>query len=429
MLKVCDHPENVNASIDRGFTNLRQRCRCVAQDPETCLDETFATIEAGHDPHEMDESENAEEDLLSFLQPLTTPDEFTFETRTRPFEDSSDDDADEEPIPGPAPPAPMASAVPVAPMAPMAPMEPIAPIDLIDSTAPVAPEAVMTAPNGVASLPTPKINGHEEDKTVIEQDEDAIEYETPKATRKNSAKRPIRSRATPTARRDAGDESPNESAAELLKRFATSSAKKRVEAKPDREGNSKTNGGSPGKRKAREESVGSVGFEAESSPDPWKFEVVIKPLPPAAAQEYTKVPPGDEIYRVLDVIKTDVPGEAWLSVEYEDGRVDQVSHRTSSFQSKHRLARLTSSSSHLCNNPFGNKPSGKLSLRLPGTPLPPSSLQQYRSQYLFYSRPKQARANCHLPLLGIPVSTAKYFQAERKLGIQGYSSIIAFLPS
>ncbi|KAG6358683.1 hypothetical protein INS49_012201 [Diaporthe citri] len=270
----------------------------------------------------MEESQNAEEDLLAFLQPLTMLDEFTFEARTRHFEDSSDD-VDQEPIPGPAPPVPMAPMAPTAPVAPMAPMNPI---DPIDPAAPVAPEPPMVEPNGAASLPPPETNGHEEDKTAIEQDDDAIEYETPKVTRKSPAKRSIRSRATPKAR-EGGDESSHDSAAELLKRFGTSSAKKRVEAKPDPESGPEANGGSPvktGKRKTRTATVESAVFEAESSPDPWKFEVVIKPLRPAEAQEYTKVPPGDEIYRVLEVIKTDVPGEAWLSVEFEDGRVDQV---------------------------------------------------------------------------------------------------------
>lgn len=311
----------------------------------------------------MEEPQNAEEDLLAFLQPLTIPDEFTFESRNRHLEDLSDD-VDQEPIPGPALPAPMAPMAPTAPVAPMAPMDPI---DPIEPAVPLAPEAAMIEPKGVANVPPPETNGHKEEKTVVEQDDDAIEYETPKATRKSPAKRSMRSRAAPKARRDDGDQSPHESAAELLKRFGTSSAKKRVEAKPHSENDIEANGRSPvksGTRKTREATVESAGFEAESSPDPWKFEVVIKPLPPAATQEYIKVPPGDEVYRVLAVIKTDIPGEAWLSVEFEDGRVDQVSrsYRTRSFRFKHRLARLTTFSSHLCNGLFGNEPSGKLSL-------------------------------------------------------------------
>lgn len=364
----------------------------------------------------MEESQNAEEDLLAFLQPLTIPDEFTFEARNRHFEDSSDD-VDQEPIPGPAPPAPMA---PMAPVAPMAPMDPIDPIEL---AAPVAPEAAMIEPNGVANVPPPETNGHKEDKTVVEQDDDAIEYETPKATRKSPVKRSIRSRATPKARREGGDESPHESAAELLKKFGTSSAKKRVEAMPHSENDVEANGRSPvksGKRKTREATVESAGFEAESSPDPCKFEVVIKPLPPAAAQEYIKVPPGDEIYRVLGVIKTDVPGEAWLSVEFDDGRVDQVSrsHRTGPFRLEHILARFAPFSSHLCNQVFGNKPSGKLSLslaaRLLGTLLPPSSsLQQYRFPVSFHNCPQQAPTNFDLPFPGSPVTTLQPFPKTR----------------
>lgn len=359
----------------------------------------------------MEESQNAEEDLLAFLQPLTMPDEFTFEARNRPFEDSSDGDVDQDPIPGPAPPAPMAPMAPTAPVAPMAPMNPI---DPIEPAAPVAPEAAMIEPNGVASLPPPESNGHKEDKTVVEQDDDAIEYETPKATRKSPAKRSIRSRATAKPRRDSGDESPHESAAELLKRFGTSSAKKRVEAQPHSENDVEANGRSPvkpGKRKTGEDTVESAGFEAESSPDPCKFEVVIKPLPPAAAQEYIKVPPGDEVYRVLKVIKTDVPGEAWLSVEFEDGRVDQVSrsYRTGSFRFKHKLARLTPISSHLRNELFGNDSSGKLSLvaGLLWTSLPSSSsLQHYHFPVSIHSCLQQrAPANRDLPFPGSPVTT------------------------
>lgn len=300
----------------------------------------------------MDEPQNAEEDLLAFLQPLTMPDEFTFEARARHFEDSSDDDVDQEPIPGPAPPAPMAPTAPVAPMAPMGHIETIEPLASVASDAPTIEH------DGIASLAPPETNGHKEDKTVVEQDDDAIEYETPKTTRKSPAKRSIRNRVTPKASKDAEDELPYDSAAEILKRFATSSAKKRVEAKPDAESHLGANGGSPvkpGKRTTRETTGESASSEAESSPDPLKFEVVIKPLPPAAAQEYTKVAPGDEIFRVLEVIKTDVPGEAWLSVEFEDGRVDQVSHsyRTGLLHSKHRLARLTPFSSHLLIQPSG----------------------------------------------------------------------------
>lgn len=290
----------------------------------------------------MDEPQNAEEDLLAFLQPLTMPDEFTFEARTRHFEDSSDDGVDQEPIPGPAPPAPMA---PIASTAPVAPMAPMGPIETTESVASVASDAPTIEHNGIASLAPLETNGHKEDKTVVEQDDDAIEYETPKATRKSPAKRSIRSRVTPKARKDAEDESPYDSAAELLKKFATSSAKKRVETKPDPESHSGASVGSPvkpGKRTTRETTGESARSEAESSPNPLKFEVVIKPLPPAAAQEYTKVAPGDEIFRVLEIIKTDVPGEAWLSVEFEDSRVDQVSHsyRTGSLHSKHKTCSL-----------------------------------------------------------------------------------------
>lgn len=317
----------------------------------------------------MDESQDAEEDLLAFLQPLTMPDEFTFEARARHFEDSSDDGAVQEPIPGPAPPAPMAPMAPVAsaaPEAPIAPMDPIDAIEPIESVASVAPEAAMTEPNGAATLLPPETNGHKEDKTEEEQDDDAIEYETPKPARKSPAKRPTKSRPTPRARPDDGDESSHESAAELLKRFENFSAKKRVQTKPSSQNELGANGGGP----ARTGQSNSPSFETEASPEPCNFEVVIKPLPPTAAQEYIKVDPGDEIYRVLEVIRTDIPGEAWLSVEFEDGRVDQVSrsYKRVSSHFRHRLASLTPFSSHP-HTSFGNEPSAKLSTAA-CTPLP-----------------------------------------------------------
>lgn len=292
----------------------------------------LATIGAGHDLHDMDESQNGEEDLLSFLQPLTMPDEFAFEPRTRHFEDSSDEDVAQEPIPGPAPPAPMALMAPTSPAAPLALMAPMAPMEAVETTIPavaVAPEAETTKADGAASSQPPETNGHEENKTVSEHDEDAIEYEKPKPPRKSPAKWSARSRATPKARKIGGDESADENATGLLKYFSTSLAKKRGGTNADPDSDLETNGGNQlktRKGKSRETTV-SEGVEAGPAPEPLKFEVVIQPLPPAATQEYTKVTPGDEIYRVLDVIRTDVPGEAWLSVEFEDGRVDQVSHK------------------------------------------------------------------------------------------------------
>lgn len=288
----------------------------------------------------MDESQSAEEDLLSFLQPLTMPDEFTFEPRTRNFEDSSDDDVDQEPIPGPVPPAPVAPMALAAPVAPMAPMDAADPADPVVA---VVSEAAATKANGSASSQPTEANGHKEDETVVEQDDDAIEYETPKSTRKSPAKRSIRRAAAPKTRKGGGDESPRESATGLLKWFAKSSADRRVGGS-DSESDLEANVGSQvktGKKKSRETTVSS-GSEAEPPPDSLNFEVVIQPLSPAAAKEYTIVAPGDEIYRVLEVIKTDIPGEAWLSVEFEDGRIDQVSrsYRPNLAQDEHKYVPL-----------------------------------------------------------------------------------------
>lgn len=254
----------------------------------------------------MGDPQNSDEEFLALLQPLKMPDEFTFEARLRHFADSSDDEVEQEAIP---------KLAPLAPMAPMAPMDAVASATQIKES------------EEPASLPPSETNGHQ-DKTVNGLDDDEIEYETPKTSGRSPAKRSTRSRVQTRPRRDGDEELPYQSAAELLRRFATSSAKKPVESEPDNEDDVKVKGGfqvKTGKSRARGFPGKSVEFEAESSPEVLNFEVVIKSLSSTATQEYTKVPPGDEIYRVLEIIRTDVPGESWLSVEFEDGRVDQVS--------------------------------------------------------------------------------------------------------
>ena len=59
-----------------------------------------------------------------------------------------------------------------------------------------------------------------------------------------------------------------------------------------------------------------------------QLEVVIHPLPAHLRGEYVPIKPGYEVYKVLGPIAS-LPGESWWSLEYEDGRVDQVRTKTS----------------------------------------------------------------------------------------------------
>lgn len=247
----------------------------------------------------MAEGQGSDDELLSMLQPLTMPEGFIFESTLPQCADTSDED-DGGPIPGPAPPAPP---TPRAPIAPMAPME----------------------PNGIESLSTKHTDSLKED--------DEIEYESPaKPTTRSPAKQPS-VRTKPTPELENGNESGYESAAELLKSLANSSRKRPAKSNPRRkeeEADEDSTDESPVKavRRRAQRLVGvpdEPNEELEPQLKELHFEVVISPLPPQAAQEYTPIPPGDEVYQVLEVIKTGVPGEAWLSVEFEDGHIDQVS--------------------------------------------------------------------------------------------------------
>ncbi|ROV98552.1 hypothetical protein VSDG_04286 [Cytospora chrysosperma] len=253
----------------------------------------------------MASGQNSDDELLAMLQPLTAPEEFVFETTIPQFVDTSDED-DGGQIPGPAPPAPLAS---MAPMAPMAPMEP--------------------SGSGISS--TSQTNGQEKE----DKDDDEIEYESPaKRAARSPAKRPTKNRRKSTPDLKDGDESGYESAAELLKTLAKSSSKSYRGSKQNRkeEGDDddyEVVDESPVKAgRRRPKPAAEVPAEPTPEPGPERkelnFEVVISPLLPQAAQEYTLIPPGDEVYRVLELIKTGVQGEAWLSVEFEDGRIDQV---------------------------------------------------------------------------------------------------------
>lgn len=260
----------------------------------------------------MASGQNSDDELLAMLQPLTAPNEFVFETTLPRFQDTSDED-DGEPMPGPAPPAPMDPMAPIAPMAPMEPMEPM-------------------EPNESGSSAIPHMNVHKEAEEDKENDE--IEYESPvKAAMRSPAKPSARNRRKSAPNQKGGDESGYESAAELLKSLARSSSKSQGRSKLNRkeakreEVDYEVSDESPVKaaRRRSQPAVEVSTEEPESKRKVLNFDVVIRPLLPQAAQEYTLIPPGDEVYRVLEVIKTGVPGEAWLSVEFEDGRIDQVS--------------------------------------------------------------------------------------------------------
>ncbi|KAK7737946.1 hypothetical protein SLS53_006324 [Cytospora paraplurivora] len=258
----------------------------------------------------MVEAQNSDEELLAMLQPLTTPEEFVYEQTLAPYADTSDED-DGGPIPQPAPAAPMAPMAPLAPLAPMAPLAPIAPME----------------PNGLESSSTSNTNGR---KVEVVDSQDEIEYEIPaKPKTRSPVKRPLRTHSKSTPAHKADVESGYESTAELLKSLASSKGRGRSNSKLEDSDDNEMADESPVKalrKRAKVPVDATVELESEpdSIPKELNFEVLIAPLPPHKAQEYTPIPPGDEIYRVLDVIKTGVPGEAWLSVEFEDGRIDQV---------------------------------------------------------------------------------------------------------
>lgn len=73
-----------------------------------------------------------------------------------------------------------------------------------------------------------------------------------------------------------------------------------------------------------EEPVTVESYRAKPVPK-YNFEVIIKPPPAEVLRDYTPIPAGDEIYRVLAKIPPTVSGESWFKVEYEDGHEDIVS--------------------------------------------------------------------------------------------------------
>ncbi|KAJ4396264.1 hypothetical protein N0V93_000483 [Gnomoniopsis smithogilvyi] len=257
----------------------------------------------------MNEPSHSDEELLALLQPYSHPEEFDLESNglmRDPSED--DDDNDDQPLPGPAPPAPMAPMM-------VAPAAPIAPMDMADSTDEKGPESSFSnPPNGVKNdsgssrLELPN-NEHQED-------EDEIAYEPVKTPTRTPRSAKSRISATKSSSR---------------RTLASSKSRSKPQKMTDLE--LVENG-------SMSESRPQTGRKAEPTPEPepepkqevepprppsLEFHIVINSISPEAMQEYKLIPPGDYIYRVLESIPTGVPGETWLSVEFEDGHIDQLS--------------------------------------------------------------------------------------------------------
>lgn len=256
----------------------------------------------------MNEPSHSDEELLALLQPPTMPEELNFEPGGL-MKDTSDEDDGDQPLPGPAPPA--------APLAPMieAPVAPIAPMDMTDTTDDLRPNVPSSDPFNDSKKEVGSSQPESGSNVPQEQDEDEIAYEpiktpsrTPRsakartsATRPSSVRRPASSRSKP--------KSQDKMHVDLEEQHA-----EKAESRPKTE------------RKA--EAVPGPEQEQGTEPPPppsLEFEIVIRSISPHAMQAYKPIPPGDYIYRVLEKIPTGVPGETWLSVEFEDGHVDQVS--------------------------------------------------------------------------------------------------------
>ncbi|CAN8106385.1 unnamed protein product [Discula destructiva] len=258
----------------------------------------------------MDEASHADDELMALLQPAAGPEEFDFASNLPPKDASGDTDGGEAAIPGAEPPAPMASMMMMGSAAPMAPMAPMDTTDphLQSAPDPTPSKSLNGTTNGFGSS-QPEDPKHSQQG----EDEDEIAYEpvkTPSRASRSGRSKTSTSRMSatrPHARRKPG-----------------SSKSKASPHKSSTESKAKTNSQPNSKSRSEEREV----ERRPSSPIPppsLEFEILISPARPGTRQEYQPIPPGDEIYRVLQRIPTGVPGETWLSVEFEDGHVDQVS--------------------------------------------------------------------------------------------------------
>lgn len=268
----------------------------------------------------MNEGTNSDEELLALLQPPSMPDDFDFESNLN-TKDTSDDDDEFAPLPGPAPPAPMApmmmaqAALMVQAAAPTAPMG----MDM--------PDAQSQNTQDHASLEDPFVdgamngngapNGVGSSQAQVEDDSDEIAYEpvkTPSRSSRSKSKRSTSAVRTSVTR-------PSSRRKPASARSRPQPRKPSVDVEEESETELPVEPAKPKVKSPEPEPKP----ESPKLPPPLDFEIVISPLPPSNTQEYKPIPPGDEIYRVLSRIPTGVPGETWLSVEFEDGHVDQVS--------------------------------------------------------------------------------------------------------
>lgn len=276
-------------------------------------------------------ADHSDEELLAMLQPLSMDFENPLTTNADAL-----DKTNGAHLPGAAPPAPIAPAAPMAPMAPMmnsvanATKDPIQSAEMEIDSAKAILDSVDGVENGVEDSPQSQ---HIDQKKVEEEDEDQIAYEPIKTSR---TPRSTRSKANASGSKRSlwPAESPNNkrpSRMSARKRRLPSKSKSPEPSIPPKKHDLPAAPNSPATSKS---SRLSDPFESMIIPSPethakttakLNFEVIIDPLPPALAQQYTPIAPGDEIYRVLEKIPTGVPGETWLSVEFEDGRIDQVS--------------------------------------------------------------------------------------------------------
>lgn len=254
----------------------------------------------------MNES-HSDDELLALLQPPSIPNEFVFESNLPINIDTSDDDDDTgvATLPGPAPPAPMA------PM--METIETEKEDSAVLNGAPASSPDPFTGDTNGAGNSQPVNGAHE-------IDEDEIAYEpikTPSRTTRSAKAQSSTSRSRTKPRTKPIFVKPKAKPREK-------SASQELETKPDPESFSQSQSQSQSQPEPQTQPK-----PPSPSPEPPKmdFEIVINRLPPYLTQEYQSIPPGDEVYRVLDKIPTGFPGETWLSVEFEDGRIDQVSPR------------------------------------------------------------------------------------------------------
>lgn len=242
---------------------------------------------------------------------------------------------------GPEPPAPMTSMMIPALIAPMGSVETME-IDMDSIQQSIVPTNAETKGLGDESQQPEQMSDKKEEET----DEDQIAYEPVKPTSRTP--RSTRSRANPSSRpktssRLAEPELPNG------KSPSRKSARKRREPSKSKSPEPSQVSEVPSLLEAEKHHLLAVPIaravsassglsgapqaiktptpEPATAKEPAKldFEVVINPISQDVAKEYTKIAPGDEIYRVLERIPTGIPGETWLSVEFEDGRIDQVS--------------------------------------------------------------------------------------------------------